>query len=153
MNKGVMAGLVIALVVVLVGGYLLMNRGTGNTTYDNGGTVVEPTAAVVEEEPADGAVVEESDANVKVVVVEGNKFRFSPAEIRVKKGQTVRIVFKSVDMLHDFVIDELEVATNQIGAGEEEEIEFVADRVGTFEYYCSVGKHRANGMVGKLIVE
>ena len=55
--------------------------------------------------------------------------------------------------MHDFMIDEFEVATNQIGDGEEEEMEFVADKIGTFEYYCSVGNHRAQGMKGKLIVE
>jgi len=32
-------------------------------------------------------------------------------------------------------------------------VTFVADKTGTFEYYCSVGNHRAQGMVGKLIVE
>jgi plastocyanin len=29
----------------------------------------------------------------------------------------------------------------------------VADKKGTFEYYCSVGQHRALGMKGKLVVE
>jgi len=156
MNKGVVIGLVAVLAVVLVGGYWFMSKGTGGKSlYDTGTPVVQPTAAVMEEttgEATDGAVMEEID-DVKTVVVEGNKFRFSSAEIRVKKGQTVRIVFKSIDMLHDFVIDEFEAATNQLNAGDEEEIEFVADRAGTFEYYCSVGQHRANGMVGKLIVE
>jgi len=32
-------------------------------------------------------------------------------------------------------------------------VEFTADTPGEFEYYCSVGQHRANGQVGKLIVE
>ena len=32
-------------------------------------------------------------------------------------------------------------------------VEFTVDKTGTFEYYCSVGQHRANGMVGNLIVE
>ena len=33
------------------------------------------------------------------------------------------------------------------------EVEFVASIAGTFEYYCSVGEHRAKGMKGNLIVE
>ncbi len=32
-------------------------------------------------------------------------------------------------------------------------VEFTADKKGTFEYYCSVGEHRVNGMKGKFIVE
>lgn len=147
--------MVIALVVVLGGGYLLMNKGTGGAPAESGMPIVGPSGVVeqvVVDEATDEAAMEES-ADVKTVTVEGNKFRFSPAEIRVKKGQALRIAFKSVDMTHDFVIDEFEVATNQIGAGDEEEVEFTPDRAGTFEYYCSVGQHRKNGMVGKLIVE
>ena len=36
--------------------------------------------------------------------------------------------------------------------GEEQTITFVADKTGGFEFYCSVGNHRAMGMVGTLIV-
>jgi plastocyanin len=32
-------------------------------------------------------------------------------------------------------------------------IEFVANKKGKFEYYCSVGEHRAMGMKGNLVVE
>src|SRR3989344_1215673 len=90
---------------------------------------------------------------VKEFTVEGSPFKFVPNVINVKKGDTVRVTFKNVTGTHDFVIDEFDVRTNQIGEGEEEEVEFIADKAGTFEYYCSVGNHRAMGMVGKLIVE
>jgi nitrite reductase (NO-forming) len=55
-------------------------------------------------------------------------------------------------MSHDFVIDELGVQSDKVNNGETATVQFVADKVGTFEYYCSVGNHRAMGMVGKLIV-
>ena len=32
-------------------------------------------------------------------------------------------------------------------------VTFIADQEGSFEYYCSVGNHREEGMVGTLIVE
>jgi len=32
-------------------------------------------------------------------------------------------------------------------------VEFVANKVGTFEYYCEVGDHKQMGMKGNLIVE
>lgn len=93
--------------------------------------------------------------NSQAVVIEmtGQNFRFSPSEIRVKKGALVRIRLTSLDMQHDLVIDELGVRTPVTVAGEASEVEFVAQKSGRFEYYCSVGSHRANGMVGTLIVE
>ena len=56
-------------------------------------------------------------------------------------------------MMHDFVIDELNVKSEIIKSGETGEVEFTPDTIGEFEFYCSVGQHRANGMVGTLIVE
>ena len=57
--------------------------------------------------------------------------------------------------MHDWVIDEFSARAKQIQAGETDTVEFVANKKGTFEYYCSVGNgfHRQQGMVGKLIVE
>src|SRR3990167_9256749 len=37
--------------------------------------------------------------------------------------------------------------------GQSASVEFTADKAGGFEYYCSVGTHRAMGMVGAFIVE
>lgn len=90
---------------------------------------------------------------VKEFVVTGGNFKFDLSEIRIQKGDTVKIVFKNAEGFHDLVIDEFKVRTQQIAAGKEETIQFVADKVGTFEYYCSVGSHRQMGMKGKLIVE
>lgn len=89
----------------------------------------------------------------KTFVVEAKDFSFAPTTIKVKTGDTVVITFKNTQGTHDFKIDEFDVVTNQIGEGDEEEMEFVANKKGTFEYYCSVGNHRKTGMVGKLIVE
>lgn len=90
---------------------------------------------------------------VKTYEVEGGSFYFTPKEIKVNKGDTVKIVFKNVQGFHDWVLDEFNAKTKQIPAGETDEVTFVADKAGTFEFYCSVGTHRQQGMVGKLIVE
>ncbi len=91
--------------------------------------------------------------NVETFSLTGENFAFSQKEIRVKKGTTVKIQFASTGGFHDWVIDEFNAATAQVKAGESTSVEFVADKIGTFEYYCSVGNHRAQGMVGTLIVE
>ena len=86
------------------------------------------------------------------ITIEGSKFAFVPSTFSVKKGQTVKITFKNVDGFHDLRIDEFKAFTKQIQGGASDSIEFVADKTGTFEYYCSVGNHRAQGMVGTLTV-
>ena len=63
------------------------------------------------------------------------------------------ISFKNSGGTHDFIIDEFNVATKRLNGGEQDAVEFTADKTGSFEYYCSVGQHRQNGQVGTLIVE
>jgi nitrite reductase (NO-forming) len=89
----------------------------------------------------------------KIIEVIGKNFSFSPAEIKVKQGDKIKIVFINQEGFHDWKIDEFNAATNKINAGNQATVEFVADKTGTFEYYCSVGTHRQMGMVGKLIVQ
>jgi plastocyanin len=94
-----------------------------------------------------------TNSSLITVNVEGGNFTFSPTEIKVKKGDTVKIVFLNKEGFHDWVIDDFNVRTPQIAAGKTAEVEFVADKSGTFEYYCSVGEHRQMGMKGNLVVE
>ncbi len=89
----------------------------------------------------------------KTFNVKGLNFSFDTKEIKVNKGDTVVIKFTNTEGFHDWVIDEFNARTKQIGEGKSETITFVADKAGTFEYYCSVGKHRAMGMKGNLIVQ
>ena len=90
---------------------------------------------------------------LKEFAVTAKNFSFSETEIRVKKGDFVRINFKSADGFHDWVVDAFDAKTNRVATGGSTSIDFVADKAGTFEFYCSVGNHRQMGMVGKLIVE
>ena len=123
---------------------------TQNTT----GPLTEPVIEQAETiEASDEAQTTTELGEARIIEVEGGGFYYKPNEIRVKKGEQVKIVLKSVDMMHDFVIDELDVRSEIIKSGDTREVEFTADTVGEFEFYCSVGQHRANGMVGTLIVE
>jgi plastocyanin len=89
----------------------------------------------------------------KVFDVKGVNYGYDVQEIRVKKGDTVTINFTSTSGFHDWVVDEFDARTEKVQAGGTTSVTFVASKVGTFEYYCSVGSHRQMGMVGKLIVE
>ena len=98
-------------------------------------------------------VVVETSESVKTFVVEGSNFKFVPNVMKVKKGDTVKITFTNSGGMHDLVIEGYDVATKVIGNGKSEDISFVADKAGTFEFYCNVGNHRAMGMKGQLVVE
>ncbi len=94
-----------------------------------------------------------STGTVKEFTVTGKNFSFLPATMSVKKGDRVRITFVNESGTHDLVVDGYNARTNIIQGGAKETIEFVADKAGTFEYYCSVGKHREMGMKGTLTVQ
>ncbi len=93
------------------------------------------------------------DPTAQVFTVKGVNFGYDVEEIVVKEGDTVTINFESTDGFHDVVIDEFAVATKRVQPGVKTSATFVADKKGTYEYYCSVGSHRTSGMVGKLIVQ
>ena len=132
-------GILIGLVVAAVGFYLI--NGSGDKQ-----SITGATAENLNKE------------NMKTFFLTGANLRFfsngveSP-ELRVKQGDSVRIEFASTDGFHDWVLDEFNASTNRVGAGASSSVEFVADKKGTFEYYCSVGQHKANGMKGVFIVE
>ena len=100
-----------------------------------------------------GNSIKELNPEIKEFTVKAFKFGYSPDTITVNKGDKVKITLKNIDGFHDFKIDEYGVATKQLKSPAEEVLEFTADKVGSFEYYCSVGTHRAMGMFGTLKVE
>ncbi|MCB9798184.1 cupredoxin domain-containing protein [Candidatus Nomurabacteria bacterium] len=99
------------------------------------------------------------DDQMQTISLSGKNFAFlmngeENPTLRVKKGQKVSLEFVSDSGFHDFVVDELGVATDRVRDGEgSTTVEFTPEKTGTFEYYCSVGEHRANGMKGTIIVE
>jgi len=98
------------------------------------------------------AVAPEARAGEVSFTVLGSNFAYDLTKMEVKKGDTVTVTFRSTDGFHDWVVDEFSASTEQVSTGNETTVTFVADEVGEFEYYCSVGSHRAQGMVGTLVV-
>src|SRR3989338_1794486 len=87
---------------------------------------------------------------LKEFTVEGSEYKFSPASITVSQGDKVKITFKNVGSIgHNFVIGDLGVSTRVIPAGSTETVKLIADRSGTFAFYCSVPGHRPVGMEGQ----
>ena len=63
---------------------------------------------------------------------------WAPEVISVREGDTVRLRIKAQDVVHGFAIAGLGIDAGQIIPGEIATVEFVADRVGRFTYYCNV---------------
>ncbi|MEK6816963.1 MAG: cupredoxin domain-containing protein [Bacteroidota bacterium] len=76
---------------------------------------------------------------------------FSPKEMTVNKGDLVRIKITNIKGMHDFKIDEFGVYT-ETPLNQEMTVEFVVDKAGSFEYYCTQPGHRQNGHWGTLNV-
>ena len=161
MNKLLIGSIVL---IVIVGAGIFFLGGNNSSPSQSASSinrdVTEPSPAPVQPTPTEEvsplpssqAIMGETTVK-KEFVVTGKNFSFTPSAVTVKKGEAVKIVFKNADGFHDFKIDAFKVATQRINTGGEEIVEFVADKAGTFEYYCSVGSHRKMGMKGILTVK
>jgi plastocyanin len=109
-------------------------------------------------QPATTAPEPENTGTADVTfVITGENFKFfmdgtENPTLNVKQGDRVRIEFTTTSGFHDWVVDEFNAKSKQVGDGQSSSVEFVADKKGTYEYYCSVGTHRQMGMKGQLIV-
>lgn len=119
------------------------------------GNIDDVVEIKVQEEdlPTEESVAMEMQGEHKTFTVSGTNFAFDIAEMRVAEGDTVTINFSSAEGFHDWAVDAFGAATEKVKPNTPTSVTFIADKVGTYEYYCSVGSHRANGMVGTLIVE
>jgi plastocyanin len=155
MNNKIIA--LIAIAVVAIGGWLIYGRGEAPAGLDITGATVPAEGENLnnDETPNTGnsTVDTEIPGTTKEFTITGSSFSFAPNAITVNKGDTVKITFKNANGFHDLVIDEFNARTQKINGGQSETITFVADKAGTFEYYCSVGTHRQMGMVGTLTVK
>jgi plastocyanin len=112
---------------------------------DASGSVIVQTVTVLKAE---------ADAEVRSFTVTGDEFSFSPAIITVNRGDTVRLTFRNTgDVSHNWIVEGLNIRTDTIAAGGTDTIEFTASQTGRFTVYCGVPGHRANGMVGTLVVQ
>jgi plastocyanin len=143
---------------IMPDGTIMMVDGTVITraTIQTDGTILLSTGTVIT--PAFDMrkdVTETDDEVTKAVVIDmvGTDFSYDVKQITVKKGDTVTINFRSDEGFHDWVIDEFDAATQRVNEGGTTSVTFVADEIGTFQYYCSVMSHREMGMVGYLEVK
>lgn len=162
MKKTYIAIIVFVLLIVAGVGTVFYREMSVNNTQVAGESIIRTDDISNEtgetddsEQVEDVDEVNDVDSNEEspAIAVEGGMYYFKPNVIRVKSGEEVTITFNNIEGFHDLVIDEMNVKTKQLKVGESETIEFTPDKPGTYEFYCSVGNHRAMGMKGTLVVE
>ena len=124
------------------------NGNTANNTQNNN---VAETAPVVTENK-ESAVKEFTMTSFYEMVDDQPRPQYSLKEITVKEGDLVRIKITVTKGMHDFKIDEFSVYADTKELNKEYVVEFTADKVGEFIYYCTKPGHRQNGHWGTLKV-
>lgn len=102
---------------------------------------------------ATSAGTNQATGEVKEFTMTAKQFEFNPAAITVNKGDTVRLTITSLDVPHGFRINEFNVNA-RIEPGKPAAVEFIADKSGTFTFFCSVvcGAGHSD-MKGTLVVK
>ncbi len=90
---------------------------------------------------------------IKEFEITARQFSFEPNVITVNKGDIVKLKITSADVTHGFAINEFNV-NEQLEPGKTVNVEFVADKTGTFSFYCSIVCGAGHsGMRGQLVVK
>lgn len=153
MNKTIL--IIIVIILVGIGGYFLLKGGetsapTAAPTSAQGVAPGEVEEIIVLPEPEPEP---EPAGEVKEFTLTAKQWSFSPSTITVNKGDTVKLSITSTDVIHGLAINEFNVNV-RLPVGETKIVEFVADKTGTFSFYCSVRCGSGHsGMRGQLIVK
>lgn len=97
----------------------------------------------------------ENESTDQMVELDMSEHRFSVETIEAAPGEIVTIELTNLQGIHNFVIDELDVDSGQLAAGQSRSVTFVIpeNTAGqTYDFYCNVGNHRSLGMEGQLVV-
>jgi cytochrome c oxidase subunit 2 len=125
-------------------------------------TVVKPAPTKPAPEPTPAPTPEPEPAKPEPVVAKpvvkeftmtAKNWDFVPSTITVKKGDTVKLHIKSIDVDHGFNLSAFNVKA-MLKPNETVTVDFVADKVGTHSFICSVfcgSGHQS--MKGTLVVE
>jgi len=153
-SKAVIAVVIVLVILAAVAVYARGGFGGADTSQEpEGDGIVEETSGGTVIDDGAGFEVEAPEGAVKEFEITGHNFAFSDNTIRVKKGDTVKLAFRSTDGFHDWTSDAFDAKTERVNTGDSSIVIFTADTVGEFPFYCSVGSHRSLGMEGMLIVE
>lgn len=80
----------------------------------------------------------DKQATAPIVVVHAKRYGFAPAEITLKKNETVNLELVSDDVLHSLVVRGLNINVKSLKPGESTDIAVTPAQVGDFKGTCGV---------------
>ncbi|KIL35808.1 cytochrome C oxidase subunit II [Cohnella kolymensis] len=135
--------------LVLFLSLLLSGCGGSNENSSNPTQGASEADSPSSSQPASQASPQPADNGVREIKVTASNFEFDQKEIRVKKGEKIKLTFESKEGAHGFSIPDLNIDLKEPGS-----VEFIADQAGEFPFACSVicGAGHSK-MTGTFIVE
>ena len=139
---------IVGMVLVALGIVAFMffgGGGSGNTVKilgEDGSPITGQTTLPVVPNPGE----------TKEFILVATDFVFTPEVIEVNKGDTVILHITSTDVAHGISIPEFNV-NQDLPLGRENIVQFIADKKGTFNFFCNVycgSDHKE--MMGTLVV-
>lgn len=136
-------------ILMLFFSLLLTGCGGSNEASSNSGEDPASPTAQPSTEPVDQPASEPAGSEVREIIITASNFEFDPKEIRVKKGEKIKLTFENKEGAHGLSIPDLNIDLKQPGS-----VEFMAEQTGEFAMKCSVmcGAGHAK-MTGTFIVE
>ncbi len=131
--------LIVVFILLIAGGIFLYGKNFKSFLSNNGKLDVTPTLA--------------PNAKTEQITISGSNFTFVPNTIQVTKGDLIKITLLNTSGLHNLTIPALHVSTKTIHAGQQDTVQFIADKTGSYPFYDGYGHHKEFGMIGKLIVQ
>ncbi|MDO8524269.1 MAG: cupredoxin domain-containing protein [bacterium] len=129
--------------IIFIGGIAFLSLLKGNIPKTaNTNLALEKKPVEVQQEVQKGKEQPPREVSIKAF-----RFGYEPNVINATKGEKIKINIENTDVLHGMRIPDLGISGNEV-------LEFTADQVGEFSWYCTnmCGEgHRA--MQGKLIVK
>lgn len=145
---------------------------SGNVLAHSEQHTAQHSAVVVKEQKPWGIAGDLEQVSRTIEIGMNDQMRFSPDQLEVKQGETVRFVHRNQGkLLHEFVLgtradldahaammakfpgmqhDEPYMA--HVGPGQSGEIIWTFNRAGEFDFACLIAGHYQAGMVGKVRV-
>ena len=91
-------------------------------------------------------------AQEHIIDLDASQFEFTPGRLHVNQGDRVIINLTASDVVHGFYLDGYDLET-RITPGITEQVSFVAEKSGKFNYRCSVTCGTLHPfMIGELVV-
>ena len=158
-KKQILTLAVVAIAVVGVLVYLAVNKDSSysapSKTRPAENSAVKGTVQVKETAPPPAGSESQKPIPREQVTLQMGDGKIEPEEFTVKSGSAVTVTVSSADdQIHSFRFKDPVLSNANVGVGPNETLKFtfVAPDAGTYEFFCGVKDHEADGESGRMIV-